>query len=178
MLIILRKKGKLHKIFTYPAPYVGSCAQCSAKVEHCLECSTECIDDDLNTNKPCGNFKCTKCDSGYFYSDEMQSCSKCPSNCESCSDSNACLSCNTGFVLNGTIFQPFNNTCVDNEHCDLDNSNGTDYGHIEIIKPEYNGTTSESNGGALNIINNGVTLINSTFTSCKSSEGGTVIICI
>lgn len=93
-------------------------------------------------------------------------------NCESCLDANTCLTCKQGFVLNGTICISLDSACIDNEHCDLDNTNGTDYGHIEIIKPTYNGTTSESNSGALNIINNGVTLINATFTSSQSSEGG------
>lgn len=60
----------MNKIFTSPTPYGGQCSECKEKLDHCIECSTECIDDDLDSYATCHNFKCTKCDAGYFATEE------------------------------------------------------------------------------------------------------------
>ena len=161
----------MDKIYTYPTPYGGHCSLCSEKDSHCIECASECIDDDLDTNQPCHNFKCTKCDEGYSLSNDFQSCIQCPENCLTCTDSQTCIECKEGYMLNGTTCSSMNETCND-DRCDLDNSDGDTYMNITVTYPLYNESVSDESGGAIRLINYGITAENVTFTNCVSQKGG------
>lgn len=101
----------INKIYTYPIPYRAECESCSERVPHCLECSTDCVDDDLDSYHPCGNFKCTECEYGYYLSSDSQSCLECPENCSICNNSTWCESCKTGFLLNSETGTCEKSTC-------------------------------------------------------------------
>lgn len=156
-----------YKEYNYPYLYAGECKKCEEGLTNCAECESECLDDHINVNGEC-NFKCTKCSPGHFLTADSLTCSSCPLNCFECSDADTCIKCDQGYVLNGTVCDL---SCKDNIHCDLDNINGTDYGQYDREEVKYEGTESPSNGGALRIINHGVSIVNSNFTSCKSTEG-------
>ena len=167
----------MDKIFTYPAPYVGKCSECKTKTEHCIECSTECIDDDLDSSESCHNFKCTKCEGGYFATEENGAsiCSPCPDNCLTCSNSKTCTRCQIGFMLEG-------NECkildfCSNEHCVVNNTDGTNYADLTLPSEIKSFTNSESptSGGAIRMINIGLTADNVTFNTCSSQQGGGAI---
>ena len=91
----------MNQIYTVPTPYAGQCKKCSEQVEHCSECSTKCIDEDLDSFQTCHNFVCTNCDDGYFVSEEngIIKCASCPQNCISCNKT-SCIECQNGYFLN------------------------------------------------------------------------------
>ncbi|KAK8883826.1 hypothetical protein M9Y10_042925 [Tritrichomonas musculus] len=166
----------IDKIYTMPSPYVATCAECGSRLAHCSECQSECIDDDLNSFNSCGNFKCTKCEGGFFMSEEngQQACSSCPSNCNICTDSVTCKECNKGYILNGTVCEALGYLC-NNGHCELENTNSSNYQNITLspeLVPSFNGSTNDESGGAVRIVNSGLTCIDLSFTGCKSQKGG------
>ena len=167
----------MNQTFTFPTPYGGQCSECKKKLDHCVECSTECIDDDLDSYETCHNFKCTKCEAGYFATEEngAAKCSPCPENCSSCSDSKTCTRCKPGYMLNGTKCEIQNDICQDN-YCQFDNSKGTDYVDLILPPKEYTGSSSiPESGGAVRMINTGLTAENSKFSNCASQQGGGAI---
>ena len=163
-------------IYTFPVPYGGQCAKCATRVEHCSECESECIDDDLDSHKSCKTFKCTKCEEGHFLTEEngQQRCSSCPSNCLKCTDSITCTMCNPGFNLNGTVCESSSSICT-SDRCELDNTDGTYYQNITLdstTTPAFSGSYNTESGGAVRLVNAGLTCIGVTFTNCKSQKAG------
>jgi hypothetical protein len=69
----------------------GTCTACNATSAYCLAC----LYDVSNA------LKCTDCGVG-FYLDTAGACSRCGSNCITCSASTTCLSCELGNYLNST----------------------------------------------------------------------------
>lgn len=49
----------------YPIVYVGECKSCQEGDTNCLECTSTCLDDNIDKNTPC-EFKCTRCKDGYY----------------------------------------------------------------------------------------------------------------
>ena len=81
-----------------------NCYKCSVLDERCLECE--------ESQKKLGEFKCTKCSSGYFYTDSGGSgCKPCPENCDKCLDTKECQVCKQGYLKK--VDQDGANFCMD-----------------------------------------------------------------
>lgn len=89
--------------------YTGECHKCEEGLANCSECTSECIDDDIDSGNPCGGFKCTKCGNGTYLTTEGDRCAGCDSSCKTCFGPQPfhCSSCHDGFYLNES------NYCID-----------------------------------------------------------------
>ena len=64
-----------------------------------------------------------------------------------------------------------NISCTQENHCETIINNPI-FSHVNVIRTEFNGFHHEDNGGAIHMINTGLTVLNGIFTECQSSSGG------
>lgn len=98
-----------YNVANWPDVYTGECRKCEEGLTNCIECSSECIDDNVDNNKPCGGFKCSKCGNGTYLTTEGDKCASCDSTCKTCFGPEPfhCTSCDDGFYVNES------NRCVE-----------------------------------------------------------------
>ena len=62
-------------------------------------------------------------------------------------------------------------TCTIEDHCQNINKDSI-YAHVNIILSEFNNFTHDNNGGAVHMINTGLTIIDAKFDQCESKSAG------
>lgn len=121
---------------------------------------------------------CTECFYGFYLyvnsEANTKECKQCELPCVACSgpDGKICNECDIGFDLNGSICQVAYDGCKAGEHCDKNNTDGTEYVNYTTTLPSYTEIETEKSGGAVSVINGGFAAQKCNFTSCSSTQGG------
>ncbi|KAK8846429.1 hypothetical protein M9Y10_020450 [Tritrichomonas musculus] len=158
---------------------VEVCVPC--QLENCKACNgaekndcTECNDGHtLQTDPNTNNKFCQKmCDEGYYF-DDNNKCQKCNSPCKICSgkDGSICSQCEDGYYLSNSTCRFFPSDCEQNKHCENVNE-GDKPVHVTIDITRFDSFKSDKSGGALHIVNCGISGNDISFSNCTSEKGG------
>lgn len=150
---------------------LNNCKTCSgSELNDCSECiyGFELRFDQEKNEKYCYKL----CDDGYFVNPSGE-CEKCRSPCKICSgiDGSICNECEDGYFLGNNTCNFFPIDCVQNKHCENENK-GDKPVQITIDITKFESFKNEQSGGALRIVNCGLTGEKINFDECTSQKGG------
>lgn len=120
--------------------------------------------------------RCTECKIGFFYMYDpvtlVQICKACNTeNCKTCNpDGKTCNECQDGFQTEGNECKPYQIEPIENRYVQKDEN--AEQKHFIIEETTITGNKVTENGGAVLLVNQGLTCVSTTFKNCVSSNGG------